>query len=418
MRRVVVTGLGLVTPLGASVKSSWARLIEGQSGVARITTVDVHDLPSRIAGIVPRGSADGELDPDAHVTPAEQRRIGDFILYALAAAREAIEDAGAQAFEDHDRERTGVAIGSGIGGLPFIEESVMRLRDHGPRRVSPFFIPGALVNEASAAISIRYGFRGPNHAVATACSTGSHAIGDAARMIALDDADVMIAGGTEAAIGRLTLASFSVMRALSTSFNDDPTAASRPWDVDRDGFVLGEGAGIVVLEEREHARRRGATIYGEVLGYGLSGDAHHVAAPAPDGRGAIAAMRAALKRAQLDPSDIDYVCAHATSTPAGDPIELRAVRSVFGAAAERISMSATKAATGHLLGAAGAVQAVFSLLALRDQLVPPTANLARPSEGCDLDLVPHVAKKRAVRHVLSNSFAFGGANATLVFGPG
>lgn len=411
MRRVVVTGLGLVTPLGVGVKVVWERLLAGRSGVRRIESLNVDDLPSKIAGIVPRGTGVGELDAAAIASVPEQRRIGDFILYALAAAQEAIADAGIS----RDDERTGVAIGSGIGGLPMIEESAARLREGGPRRVSPFFVPGALVNEASAAVSIRYGFRGPNHAVATACTTGAHALGDAARMIALDDADVMIAGGTESSISRLALAGFTVMRALSTSFNDDPAAASRPWDEDRDGFVLGEGAGVVVLEERDRALRRGATIYGELVGYGLSGDAHHVAAPAPDGRGAILAMRAALRRAGLGPDEIDYVCAHATSTPVGDPIELRAIREVFGASAERVSISATKSATGHLLGAAGAVQAIFGLLAMRDQVAPPTLNLHRPSDGCDLDLVPREAKPRRIEHVLSNSFAFGGANATLVF---
>ncbi len=415
MRRVVVTGLGLVTPLGVGVNVAWERLLAGRSGVRRIETIDVRDLPSKIAGVVPRGTAAGEFNVADFATPAEQRRTSDFILYALAAAREAITDAALPLNDGEAAERTGVAIGSGIGGLPFIEEGAARLREGGPRRVSPFFIPGAIVNEAAATVSIRYGFRGPNHAVATACTTGAHAIGDAARMIALDDADVMIAGGTESTISRLAFAGFTVMRALSTGFNDDPAAASRPWDEDRDGFVLAEGAGVIVLEERERARRRGATIYGEVVGYGLSGDAHHIAAPAPDGRGAILAMRAALRRAGFGPDEIDYVCAHATSTPVGDPIELRAIREVFGAAAERVSVSATKGATGHMLGAAGAVQAVFALLAMRDQVAPPTLNLHRPSEGCDLDLVPREPRPRRIRRVLSNSFAFGGANATLIF---
>ncbi len=415
MRRVVVTGLGLVTPLGVGVQIAWQRLLAGHSGVRRIESVNVDDLPSKIAGIVPRGTGTGELNATDFASVPEQRRIGDFILYALAAAHEAIADAGLVHDSDAAAERTGVAIGSGIGGLPMIEENAARLREGGPRRVSPFFVPGALVNEASAVVSIRYGFRGPNHAVATACTTGAHAIGDAARMIALDDADVMIAGGTESSISRLALAGFSVMRALSTSFNDDPAAASRPWDDDRDGFVLGEGAGVVVLEERERAVRRGATIYGELVGYGLSGDAHHVAAPAPDGRGAILAMRAALRRSGLGPDEIDYVSAHATSTPVGDPIELRAIREVFGTAAERLSISATKSATGHLLGAAGAVQAIFALLAMRDGVAPPTLNLHRSSEGRDLDLVPREPRRREIKHVLSNSFAFGGANATLVF---
>jgi 3-oxoacyl-[acyl-carrier-protein] synthase II len=416
MRRVVVTGLGLVSPLGVGVEHVWSRLLAGDSGVTTITAFDTSDLPVKIAGSVPRGAAAGQLDPNAYVVPKEQRRIADFILYAIAASTEALADAGWSPTGAPSRERTGVAIGSGIGGLPFIEETAARLREHGPRRISPYFIPGTIVNEAAGAVAIRYGFAGPNHAVATACATGSHAIGDAARMIALDDADVMVAGGSEAALARLTLAGFAVIRALSTR-NDRPSEASRPWDRDRDGFVLGEGAGIVVLEELSHAQRRGAHIYGELLGYGLSGDAYHATAPAPDGGGAIRAMRAALSRARLDPSAIDYINAHATSTDLGDPIEVRAVKSVFGAAAQQVSMSSTKSATGHLLGAAGSVEAIFSLLALRDQVAPPTLNLHQPSPDCDLDLVPLVAKPRRIRHVLSNSFAFGGANVALVFGP-
>ena len=416
MRRVVVTGLGLVTPLGCGVEHTWQRLLAGRSGVRRIDTLDVADLPAQIAGLVPRGSGEGAFDLDQLLPAKERRRMGDFMLYAIAAAREAMRDADYLPESDLERERAGVLIGSGIGGLPEIERAALALHERGPRRISPFFIPSSLVNEASGVVSIEHGLRGPNHAVATACATGAHALGDAARMIQLDDADVMLAGGTEAAISRLTIAGFAIMQALSTSFNDTPEAASRPWDRARDGFVLGEGAGVVVLEELEHARRRGARIYAEVLGYGLSGDAHHITAPDPEAGGAQRAMRMALARAKLAPTSIDYVNAHATSTPLGDPGEVKAVKAVLGAHASRISMSSTKSATGHLLGAAGAVEAIFSVLSLRDQVVPPTLNLEHPSEGCDLDLVPRQAKQRPVQYALSNSFAFGGANATLVFG--
>jgi 3-oxoacyl-[acyl-carrier-protein] synthase II len=418
MRRVVVTGLGLVTPLGTGVEYVWAKLLAGESGIRAVDAFDVSDLPVRIAGMVPRGQAPGELDPDAFVARKDQRRIADFILYALAAGQEALAQAGWTPSEQAARDRTGVAMGSGIGGLPMIEDNAIRLAQHGPRRISPYFIPGSIVNEASAALAIRYGFRGPNHAVATACATGAHAISDAARMIMLDEADVMLAGGSEAAVSRLSIAGFAIMRALSSAFNADPARASRPWDRDRDGFVLGEGAGVLVLEEREHALRRGARIHGELLGYGLSSDAYHVTAPDPEGGGALLAMRAALARARLTPSDIDYIHAHATSTPLGDPIELRAVQSLFGASASDISMSASKAATGHLLGAAGALGAVFSLLAIAHQVAPPTRNLDRPDELSPIDLVPHTARPRRIRSVLSNSFAFGGANASLIFGPG
>ena len=416
MRRVVVTGLGLVTPLACGVERTWRSLLEGRSGVRRIETLEVADLPARIAGLVPRGSSDGALDLDRVLPAKERRRMGDFMLYAIAAAREAMRDSGYLPVTALERERAGVMIGSGIGGLPEIERAALTLRDRGPRRISPYFIPSSLVNEASGVVSIEHGFKGPNHAAATACSTGAHALGDAARMIQLGDADVMLAGGTEAAISRLTIAGFAIMQALSTSFNDVPEAASRPWDRARDGFVLGEGAGVVVLEELEHARRRGARIYAELLGYGLSGDAHHITAPDPDGGGAERAMRMALARAGLPPTSIDYVNAHATSTPLGDPGEVKAVKSVMGAHANRISMSSTKSATGHLLGAAGAVEAIFSVLSLRDQVAPPTLNLEHPSEGCDIDLVPRAAKRRPIRHVLSNSFAFGGANVALLFG--
>lgn len=416
MRRVVITGLGLVTPLGCGVEHTWRSLLEGHSGVRCIDTFDVADLPAKIAGLVPRGRSDGAFDMDRMLPAKERRRMGDFMLYAIAAAREAMLDAGYQPVTEAERERAGVMIGSGIGGLPEIERAALALHDRGPRRISPYFIPSSLVNEASGVVSIEHGLRGPNHAVATACSTGAHALGDAARMIQLDDADVMLAGGTEAAISRLTIAGFAIMQALSTSFNDAPKTASRPWDRARDGFVLGEGAGVVVLEEREHARRRGARIYAEVLGYGLSGDAHHITAPDPEGGGAERAMRMALARAKLEPTSIDYVNAHATSTPLGDPAEVTAVKKVMGAHARQLSMSSTKSATGHLLGAAGAVEAIFSVLSLRDQVAPPTLNLQQPSEGCDIDLVPQRAKPRSIRYALSNSFAFGGANVALIFG--
>jgi len=417
MRRVVVTGLGMVTPLGAGVKPTWERLIAGQSGVRAIQSFDVTDLPSKIAGQVPKGEAsEGLFNADVFVTPQERRRIGEFVLYGLAAAQEAVEDAGWKPTAEEDLERTGVMIGSGIGGLPEIYDGSIILHEKGPRRVTPFFIPASLINLASGHVSIRYGFKGPNHAVVTACSTGAHAIGDAARLIQADDADVMVAGGTEAAICRLGVAGFSAARALSTSFNDQPERASRPWDKDRDGFVMGEGAGIVVLEELEHAKARGAKIYAEIVGYGLSGDAFHITAPSPDGNGGFRSMRAALKRAKLNPDDIDYINAHGTSTPKGDEIELGAVKRLFGEAAHTLSMSSTKSAIGHLLGAAGSVEAIFSILAIKHGIVPPTLNLENPSEGCaEVDLVPLKAKERKVRNALSNSFGFGGTNASLIF---
>jgi 3-oxoacyl-[acyl-carrier-protein] synthase II len=417
MRRVVVTGLGMVTPLGEGVAATWSRLIAGQSGVRAIQSFDVTDLPSKIAGQVPKGeAADGLFNADVFVTPQERRRIGEFVLYGLAAAQEAVEDAGWKPTAEEDLERTGVMIGSGIGGLPEIYDGSIILHEKGPRRITPFFIPASLINLASGHVSIRYGFKGPNHAVVTACSTGAHAIGDAARLIQSDDADVMVAGGTEAAICRLGVAGFAAARALSTSFNDQPERASRPWDKDRDGFVMGEGAGIVVLEELEHAKARGAKIYAEVVGYGLSGDAFHITAPSPDGNGGFRSMRAALKRAQLNPEDIDYINAHGTSTPKGDEIELGAVKRLFGEAVYKLSMSSTKSAIGHLLGAAGSVEAIFSILAIKHGLVPPTLNLENPSDGCsDVDLVPLKAKERKVRHALSNSFGFGGTNASLIF---
>ncbi len=412
-RRVVVTGIGLVTPLGAGSEVSWRRLIAGESGLRRIDGFDVEDLPSKVAGLIPK-DGDGALNADEVMSAKDVRRNDPFILYGVAAATEAIHDSGWQPSEDDDRERTGVMIGSGIGGLGTIAETAIALHTRGPRKVSPFFIPASLINLVSGQVSIRFGFKGPNHAPVTACSTGAHAIGDAARLIQLDDADVMVAGGAEGAVCRIGIAGFAAMKALSTSYNDTPERASRPWDKGRDGFVMGEGAGVVVLEELEHARARGAKIYGEVIGYGLSGDAHHITAPAPDGDGGFRSMRMALKRAGLEPSDIDYVNAHGTSTPLGDEIEHGAVKRLFGDASKNVSMSSTKSAIGHLLGAAGGVEAIFALLAIRHQTVPPTLNLDDPSDGCDIDLVPHQAKERQVRAVLSNSFGFGGTNATLV----
>jgi 3-oxoacyl-[acyl-carrier-protein] synthase II len=418
MRRVVITGCGVVTPLGVGTEVVWKRLLEGQSGIRAIQSFDVSDLPAKIAGQVPRGeTASGSFNADEWVAPKEQRKMDEFIVFALAAATQAVDDSGWKPTDSVERERTGVMIGSGIGGLPGITEGALVVHEKGPRRLSPFFIPANLINLASGHVSIRYGFSGPNHAVVTACSTGAHAIGDAARIIMWDDADVMVAGGTEAAICRIGIAGFAAARALSTKFNDDPQRASRPWDQDRDGFVMGEGAGVVVLEELEHAKKRGAKIYAEVIGYGMSGDAHHITAPAEDGSGAFRAMRNALNRAKLAPDQIDYVNAHGTSTPLGDEIELGAVKRLFGDAAYKLSMSSTKSAIGHLLGAAGSVEAIFSILALRDGVVPPTLNLEKPSPSCDLDLVPLRAKERPVRYALSNSFGFGGTNASLIFGP-
>jgi 3-oxoacyl-[acyl-carrier-protein] synthase II len=408
--------MGLVTPLGIGLDHVWNRLIEGESGICAIQSFDVSDLPSRIAGQVPRGDREaGLFTADDWVSPKDQRRMDEFIVYALAAAAQAVDDSGWRPASEEERERTGVMIGSGIGGLPGITEGAITIHERGPRRISPYFIPASLINLASGHISIQYGFKGPNHAVVTACSTGAHAIGDAARLIMLDDADVMVCGGTEAAICRLGIAGFAAARALSTGFNDDPPRASRPWDKDRDGFVMGEGAGVVVLEEYEHAKKRGAKIYAEVVGYGLSGDAYHITAPSENGDGAFRAMRAALTRAKSNTDEIDYINAHGTSTPLGDEIELGAVKRLFGDSAYKLSMSSTKSAIGHLLGAAGSVEAIFSILSIRDQVVPPTRNLDNPSEGCDIDLVPHQAKQRKVRKALSNSFGFGGTNASLVF---
>jgi len=417
VRRVVVTGLGVVSPLGLGAERSFSALISGRSGISRLERVDVSDLPSKIAGQVPRGSEPGEYDPLRLASAKELRRYDEFILFALAAASEAVADSGWQPESEEARERTGVLIGSGIGGLPSIAENAVKLDREGPRRISPYFIPGSLINEASGVVSIRYGFKGPNHAVVTACATGAHALGDAARLIAAGDADVMLAGGSEAATCRLTLAGFAIMRAMSTGFNDQPTEASRPWDRARDGFVIGEGAGAVVLEELAHAKARGARIYAELLGYGLSGDAYHLSAPDPRGDGARRAMAAALKRAQLNPEQVDYINAHATSTPVGDPVEIAAVKALFGPHAKRVAMSSTKSATGHLLGAAGAVEAIFSILAMRDGVLPPTLNLNEPDPECDLDLVPREARQKRIRYALSNSFGFGGTNAALLFGP-
>ena len=415
MRRVVVTGLGLVTPLASGVQRSWERLLDGESGFGRIETFDVSDISCQVAAQVPRGDDADAFRPDDFVEPKDQRKIDDFILYGIAAAVQAVEDSGWTPDDENARERTGVMIGSGIGGLKSIDDASLTLANRGPRRISPFFIPSALINLVSGQVSIRFGFKGPNHAVVTACSTGAHAIGDATGLIRDDKADVIVAGGAEAAVCRLGMAGFAAARALSTHFNDEPDRASRPWDGDRDGFVMGEGAGVIVLEELEHAKKRGATIYAEVVGYGMSGDAHHITAPPPDGNGGFRAMRAALQSATLNVDDVDYINAHGTSTPLGDEIELSAVKRLFGDHAYSLSMSSTKSSIGHLLGAAGGVEAVFSILAIKDGVVPPTRNLDNPSPGCDIDLVPHDAKQRPVRVALSNSFGFGGTNASLVF---
>ena len=416
MRRVVVTGLGMVSPLGAGVDVSWSRLLASKSGAKRIEHFDVSDLPSKIACCVPRGDgSDGTFNPDQWMEPKEQRKVDPFILYAMGAAKQALDDAGWHPESYEDQTTSGVLIGSGIGGVGGIADAAITLKERGPRRISPFFIPGRIINLATGYVSIEHGLKGPNHAVVTACSTGAHAIGDAGRLIALGDADVMVAGGTESPVDRLSIAGFCACRALSTSFNETPEKASRPYDKNRDGFVMGEGAGIVVLEEYEHAKARGAKVYAELTGYGLSGDAYHITAPAPDGDGAERCMRAALKRAGITPAEVDYINAHGTSTPLGDEIELAAVQRLVGNAAGRISMSSTKSATGHLLGAAGAVEAIFSVLAIRDQVAPPTINLDNPSVETPVDLVPHVPRKRQIDTVLSNSFGFGGTNASLVF---
>jgi 3-oxoacyl-[acyl-carrier-protein] synthase II len=414
MRRVVITGLGLVTPLACGVEETWSRLLAGQSGASPITKFKTDDLPTRIACQVPRGDgSEGTFNPDQWVDAKEQRRMDDFIIYGVAAAKQAVTDSGWEARSEEDKQRTGVLIGSGIGGLTGIEEASILVHEKGPRRLSPFFIPGRLINLVSGYVSIAHQFKGPNHAVVTACATGAHAIGDAARLIALDDADVMIAGGTESAVCRIGIAGFNACRALSTAYNDNPTKASRPYDKDRDGFVMGEGAGVVVLEELDHARARGAKIYGEVKGYGLAGDAFHITAPSEDGDGGFRAMQMALKRSGFSPSDIDYVNAHGTSTMA-DGIEAAAVERLLGNAASKTAMSSTKSSIGHLLGAAGAVEAIFCLLAMRDGMVPPTINLDNPDVVTALDLVPLKAQQREVNVAMSNSFGFGGTNAALI----
>jgi 3-oxoacyl-[acyl-carrier-protein] synthase II len=416
MRRVVVTGLGLVTPLGCGIEPTWQRLIAGQSGIKHVEKFDVSDLPCKIAGQVPRGDgSDGSFNPDQWMEPKEQRKVDDFIIFAMGAAAQALNDADWHPSTYDDQITSGVLIGSGIGGVEGIAETALVLRDRGPRRVSPFFIPGRLINLASGYVSIAHKLKGPNHAVVTACSTGAHAVGDAGRLIALGDADVMVAGGTESPVNRISLAGFAACRALSTGFNDTPERASRPYDRDRDGFVMGEGAGALVLEEYEHAKRRGARIYAELVGYGLTGDAFHITAPAEDGDGAYRCMKAAIGRAGISAGDIDYINAHGTSTPLGDEIELKAVERLVGNSAGKIAMSSTKSSIGHLLGAAGAVESIFCLLAMRDGILPPTINLENPSVATAIDLVPQKAQKREINIALSNSFGFGGTNASLVF---
>jgi len=416
MRRVVITGTGMVTPLACGVEETWGRLIAGQNSARKIDTFEVSDIAAKIGCPIPRGDgSDGTYNADQWMDPKDQRRVDEFIIYAMCASVQAIEDSGWKPEAYEDQIRTGVMIGSGIGGLIGIEETSLILAEKGPRRVSPFFIPGRLINLASGYVSIRYGLKGPNHSVVTACSTGAHAIGDASRLIALGDADVMVAGGAEAALCRLSLAGFSACKALSTHFNDEPERASRPYDEARDGFVMGEGAGIVVLEDLNHALDRGAKIYAEVVGYGLSGDAYHITAPSSDGDGGFRSMRAAIDRAGIDPSDIDYVNAHGTSTPLGDEIELGAVERLFDGKIGNLAMSSTKSAIGHLLGAAGAVESIFSILAIRDNVAPPTLNLDNPSVETAIDLVPHEARKMEINTVLSNSFGFGGTNASLIF---
>ena len=415
MKRVVVTGLGMVSPLACGVEATWRRLLAGEAAAARVENFDVSDIACQIAAQVPRGADPDAFRPDEWMEPKEQRRVDPFIIYAASAATQALRDARWAPESYEDQIASGVLIGSGIGGLEGIYDASVTLHERGPRRISPFFIPGRLINLASGNVSIAHGLKGPNHSVVTACSTGAHAIGDAGRFIALGDAKVMVAGGAESAVNRLSLAGFSACRALSTGFNDRPRQASRPYDRDRDGFVMGEGAGCVVLEELDHARERGARIYAELVGYGLSGDAYHITSPAPDGDGAWRAMSAALNRAGVLASDIDYVNAHGTSTQMGDEIELKAVERLLGNGASNASMSSTKSSIGHLLGAAGAVEAIFSILAMRDQIAPPTLNLDNPSVETSIDLVPHVAKKRKIDVVLSNSFGFGGTNASLIF---
>ena len=404
MRRVVVTGMGLVSPL-----------INSKSGIDRIQSFDVSDLRCKIAGQIPLGIGEGDLNIEKHVDAKDQRKMDLFIIYALAAAAEAVKDSEWMPTDPYELERTGVTVGSGIGGLEGIYQTSITLFEKGPKRVTPFFIPSCLINLASGQISIKYGFRGPNHAVVTACSSGAHAIGDAARFIQFDNADVMIAGGTESTVCRIGIAGFAAARALSTSFNETPEKASRPWDKERDGFVMGEGSGILVLEELEHAKKRNAKIYGEIIGYGVSGDAHHMTAPAEDGRGAYLSMKSAFKSAKINPDEVGYINAHGTSTPLGDEIELNAVKRLLKDNVKNISMSSTKSSIGHLLGAAGSVEAIYSLLAIKENILPPTLNLENPSEGCNLDLVPNTSKEKQLKIALSNSFGFGGTNASLIF---
>jgi 3-oxoacyl-[acyl-carrier-protein] synthase II len=408
--------MGIVGPLGCGVDVTWKNILDGKSGARRVETFEVDDLPCKIACVIPRGDGTGgTFNPDQWMEPKEQRKVDDFIIFAVTAATQALNDAGWHPSTPEEQNSTGVMIGSGIGGIEGIAETAITLKERGPRRVSPFFIPGRLINLAGGYVSIMHQLKGPNHAVVTACSTGSHAIGDAGRLIALGDADVMVAGGAESPVNRMSMAGFAAARAMSTGFNDTPEKASRPYDKDRDGFVMGEGAGVVVLEEYEHAKARGAKIYGELIGYGLSGDAYHITAPSPDGDGAFRCMQAALKRAGISIGDVDYINAHGTSTPLGDEIELGAVQRLAGNAAAKIAMSSTKSMVGHLLGAAGAVEAIFCLLAMRDQIAPPTINLDNPSVETPIDLVPNKAQKRSIETVLSNSFGFGGTNASLVF---
>lgn len=415
MRRVVVTGLGMVSPLGSGIDTTWTRVLNGESGAKRIDTFDVADLPSQIACMIPRGDGSGgSFNPDQWMEPKDQRKVDDFIVYAMAAARQALDDANWHPQTEDDQRASGVMIGSGIGGLSGIADAAILIKERGPRRLSPFFIPGRLINLASGYVSIEHGLKGPNHAVVTACSTGAHAIGDASRLIAFGDADVMVAGGAESPICRIGMAGFCAMRALSTGFNDTPDKASRPYDRDRDGFVMGEGAGVVVLEEYEHARKRGAKMYAEIVGYGMSGDAYHISAPTPDGEGAYRCMSAALSRAGIAAADLDYINAHGTSTPLGDEIELGAAQRLLGNAASKVSMSSTKSSTGHLLGAAGAIEAIFCILAIRDNVAPPTINLDNPSVETAIDLVPHKPRSREINVALSNSFGFGGTNASVV----
>lgn len=416
MRRVVVTGMGMLSPMGRGVETTWQGLIQGKSAITPVTKYDVSESPAKIAGQIPRGTGEGQFDPDSVMTPKEQRRVDPFILYGLCAGTDAMEDSGWKPETEEDHFRSGVMIGAGIGGLSAISDSAVVLKEQGPRRISPFFIPSCLINLISGQLSIKYGLYGPNHSCVTACATGTHAIGDAARLIMWGDADVMVAGGAEAAVHPLAMAGFAQAKALSTHYNDTPEKASRPWDKGHDGFVMGEGAGVVVLEEYEHAKKRGAKIYGEIAGYGLSGDGYHVTAPAPDSRGSKHAMRMALKNGGMNVEDVGYINAHGTSTPAGDILEVNAVKDVFGPYATKVSMSSTKSSIGHLLGAAGAVEAIFCLKALQEGIMPPTLNLEDPIEGAeDMDLVALKVKERKLTAVMSNSFGFGGTNASVIF---